>query len=279
MIVYLDGKWIDERDATISVRDRGFLFADGVFETGLLHNGHYFHLSEHMERLRSSAALLNIDAPSLDELLRIATTIAQRNALTHGSLRITLTAASNGNAGTTLITLVPRDEAWVARAAAGWRIITAETRRPSTAAVPAQLKALGRTYALLARQEARIAGADDALLLTDDGFICEGPAWNIFWRKGRSVFTPALDLGVLAGVTRTVLVQHAAALEYEVHEGAFPRSDLDSADEIFASMTSVGIARVRVLDGRDMPADTPAADALFRRYWEYVDRACGGEGE
>lgn len=273
MIAYLDGDWIGEDEAAISVRDRGFLFSDGVFETALLHRGHYFHLADHLERLQSSAALMGIPAPDTAMLTSIAVEIARRNDLTAGSLRITLTAGSTA-ASTLLVTIAPRDTAWVERAAAGWHIITSATRRPSTAAVPAQLKALGRTYALLARREARLASADDALLLTDDGFVCEGPSWNIFWRAGNEIFTPELAIGVLAGITRTVLLQQAAILGYAVHEGAYPRSALDDADEIFASMTSVGLARIRSLDGREMPSDTPAADALFERYWRYVDESC-----
>jgi branched-subunit amino acid aminotransferase/4-amino-4-deoxychorismate lyase len=76
-----------------------------------------------------------------------------------------------------------------------------------------------------------------------------------------------------------MLMKTAGELGYDVHEGAFPRSNLDSADEIFASMTSVGIARIRSLDGRALPAETPAADALYERYWSDVTRYCEGSKE
>jgi branched-subunit amino acid aminotransferase/4-amino-4-deoxychorismate lyase len=275
VIVYLDSEWVEDADASISIHDRGFLFADGVFETALLYNGVYFRLREHLDRLRASAALMGIATPDVETLESLAAQIAQRNNLSEGSLRITISAGPRDDQpGTTLITIAPRDAAWVERAARGWSVITANTRRPSTAAVPAQLKALGRTYALIARREARIARVDDALLLTDDGFVCEGPSWNVFWRRGTRFFTPALELGVLAGVTRGMLLRSAASLGYEVTDGAYERSTLDDADEIFASMTSVGIARIRVLDGRVLPTQTPAADALFRLYWEDVHREC-----
>src|SRR5690606_25632180 len=112
------------------------------------------------------------------------------------------------------------------------------TRRPSTASAPAQLKAVGRTYALLARQEAADAGVDDVLLLTDHGHVCEGPTWNVFWRRGDTLCTPALEAGVLAGVTRTTVLELAPDMGLRVREGLFDRSDLDHADEIFATMTS-----------------------------------------
>src|SRR5690606_17653202 len=162
-------------------------------------------------------------------------------------------------AGSTLFaTLQPPDAEWNQRALRGWTLVTTQTRRPSTNAVPAQLKTLGRPYALLARLEAHAAGADDALLLTDQGFVCEGPAWNVFWRTGETLYTPALELGVLAGVTRAVLLEIAPPLGYAVRTGPFPRSDLDAADEIFATMTSVGIVSIRALDGRSLPTSTPA---------------------
>src|SRR5690606_32764075 len=140
-----------------------------------------------------------------------------------------------------------------------------------------QLKALGRPYALLARFEARAAGADDALLLTDQGFVCEGPAWNVFWRVGNTLFTPALDLGVLAGVTRTMLLQIAPTLGVDVDSGHVQRADLDSADEVLATMTSVGIVGIRARDGRVLPAATPAADRLRSAYWDAVLREAGAE--
>jgi branched-chain amino acid aminotransferase len=279
MVVYLDGEWVDDADASIPVHDRGFLFADGVFETGLLYRGAYFRLREHLERLRVSGGMLGIPVPSVDELTDLAHEIARRNNLRDGSLRITISAGAGETSGTFLITLAPPDPAWLDRAARGWSVITAATRRPSTAAVPAQLKALGRTYALLARREARVARADDALLLDDRGFVCEGPTWNVFWRRGNRLFTPALELGVLAGVTRGMLMTTAAAIGYDVQDGSYPRADLDDADEIFASMTSVGIARFRSLDGRTLPTATPAADALHQRYWQDVASECMLNGE
>jgi branched-chain amino acid aminotransferase len=271
MIVYLNGEWVEDDEAVVPVADRGFLFADGVFETALLYRGRYFHLTNHLERFQASAATLGIPAPSTLHLAEIAHDIARRNALSDGSLRITLTAGVRASEyGTLVVTISPRDDAWVQRARDGWRIVTAQTRRPSTRAVPAHLKALGRTYALLARREARVAQVDDALLLTDDDFVCEGPSWNIMWCKGRDLFTPALDLGVLAGITRSILLGIADEMGYATNEGHYPRSALDDADEIFATMTSVGIARIVSLDGKMMSANTPVADELYARYWSHV---------
>jgi branched-chain amino acid aminotransferase len=270
MIVFLNGHLMPAEQATISIDDRGFLAADGVFETALLHDGGFFRLGQHLERFAASAAAMRIAAPAAADLDAIVRRVVRENGMRSAAIRITLTRGVRNP--TLLVTARLPDPAQARDARRGWHLITAATRRPSTASVPAQLKALGRTYALLARHEAAAAGADDALLLTDDGYACEGPTWNIFWRTGDSLCTPALEAGVLAGVTRSVISDLAPAAGLSVREGPFPRPDLDRADEIFATMTSVGIVPVRQLDGRRLPSDTPAADALLPLYWHTVQR-------
>lgn len=271
MIAALDGSLIEEENAAISIHDRGFLFGDAVFETVLLHAGGFFCLREHLERFAASAAAMRISAPAAAEVDRIVRDVVRANGLRDANIRITLT---RGVAQPLLlITARAPDPARAEAARAGWRIVTARTRRPSTAAVPAQLKAVGRTYALLARHEAVDAGVDDALLLTDHGHVCEGPTWNVFWRRGSTLCTPALDAGVLAGVTRSTLLQLAAELGLRVREELFDRSELDHANEIFATMTSLGVVSFRELDGRLLPSATDTADTLQDAYSRTVAEA------
>ena len=271
MIVYLNGAFLPAHDAHISIDDRGFLFADGVFETARVHRGRFFALDRHLQRFAASAATLAIAHPTLEEIAGIARQLARRNALPEAALRITLTRGREGSSQPTLlVTLQPVSDAALARAREGWHIITAQTRRPSVNSVPATLKSLGRTYSLLARQEARAAGVDDVLLLSSEDLISEGPTWNVFWRRAHTIYTPALETGVLEGVTRSILIDLARDLGYHVDEGAWPRPALDGADEIFASMTSVGLAPFRSLDRVALPGETPASDALYRAYWDYV---------
>ena len=275
MIVYVDGAFVDEERAVVSASDRGLLFGDAVFETGLLRNGGFFRLDQHLQRFAASAATLHLTHPALASVDDIVRRLARLNALANGNLRITLTRGVH--APCLIAAIRPIDPAWTERARRGWTILTARTRRPSIASTPAQLKAVGRTYALLARLEATAAGFDDALLLTDHGIVSEGPAWNIFWRTGNALFTPAPDAGVLVGVTRSAILELAASAGFHVVEGLFPRADLDHADEIFATMTSLGIVSIRQLDSRALPAATPAADAFQPRYWAVVDAECAAD--
>ena len=271
MIVSLQGRLVAEENAAISIHDRGFLYGDAVFETALLHHGGFFRLREHLERFAASAAAMRIEAPAVEDVDRIVREVIRANDLRDANIRITLSRGVQDPV--LLVTAREPDRARAVAAKAGWRIVTARIRRPSIAAMPAQLKAVGRTYALLARHEAVDAGADDVLLLTDHGHVCEGPTWNVFWRRGSTLCTPALAAGVLAGVTRSTLIQLAPDLGLRVREELFDRSELDHADEIFATMTSLGVVPFRELDGRSLPSATDTADALQAAYTTTVAEA------
>jgi branched-chain amino acid aminotransferase len=275
VIVYLNGRFLPEEQATLSIHDAGFLAGDGVFETALLYQGGFLHLPAHLERFGASAAALRLPAPSAAQLDTAVRRVVRENALRDANLRITLTRGYR--APTLLITARAPDPRHAEHARRGWHLVTATTRRPSTAAVPAQLKALGRTYALLARQEAADADVDDALLLTDSGDICEGPSWNVFWQRGSTLFTPALELGVLAGITRTAVIQLAPQLGLAVEEGRWRRPVLDDAEEIFATMTSLGVVSCRSLDGRTLDPEPRTAAALQALYWDDVARAAAAD--
>ena len=267
MVLYLNGRWLDAAAAAVPVRDAGFLHGDGVFETARLHRGGYFRLGTHLERLRQGGDLLRLTVPPADHLVQIARELIGRNGLEEGTLRIVLTRG--GAAGPTLlVTLEPIALDWQQRAARGWRIITARTRRPPVESIPAQLKTIGRVHSLLARAE-RPDGIDDVLLLTVNGDVCEGPSWSIFWRKGDLLRTPSAAAGALEGVTSATILDLAPGHGFAVEAGVWPRAELDTADEVFATMSSLGVVSVRELDGRTLRSDR-AAHILQQTYWSKV---------
>ncbi len=268
-IAYLDGRWIDEAEAVIPADDRGFLYGDAVFETGRRVGTGYFRLERHLDRLRASAQALALPLPPVAELVGIARGLAERNTFSDATLRLTLTRG--GRQGPTLLaTLTPVAADWRERAAAGWRVITAAVCHPPLDCLP-PVKTPGRLHGLVARVEAQRAGADDALLLTSAGDVCEGPTWNVFWRKRGTLFTPSADTGLLEGVTRAAILELAPALGYEVAQGSFPRRELDDADELFATMTSTGVVPFASLDGRLLPMPAHRAAARLQdAYWRLV---------
>jgi branched-subunit amino acid aminotransferase/4-amino-4-deoxychorismate lyase len=136
--------------------------------------------------------------------------------------------------------------------------------------MPPALKGQGRIFSLLARLDAEAAGCDDALLLSTGGEVTEGATWNVFWRRGSTLRTPSEATGLLAGVTRSLVMEIAAGAGYTVEEGVWARPELDDADEIFATMTSLAMVPVRSLDGREPPETGRAVDRLTPLYWDRV---------
>ena len=287
MIAYVDGAWQDAEAGTVPIHDRGFLLGDGVYDTCRVFEGRYFLFPEHARRLHASAAVLRIPVPGVAELHDLALQLLERNGgpeLAHAVLRITATRGSGGRgvgtrgAGPTRLVMTLRrlPEDWRAQARQGWSCVTADVRHPPAAVMPPALKGQGRIFSLLATLDAEAAGCDEALLLSTDGKIAEGATWNVFWRAGERLRTPAEDTGILAGVTRAVVMDVARDAGYIVEEGAWERSELDGADEAFATMTSRGLVPLRTLDGRAFPS-TEAADRLTAAYWDRVREACHGE--
>jgi branched-chain amino acid aminotransferase len=291
VIAFVDGEWVDAAAATIPISDRGFLMGDGVYDTCRVYDGAYFRFEDHAERLRASGAILRIEVPPVGRLKAVADEILARNrngagdaaAFDHAVLRLTVTRGSGGaGLGTVgagpvrlVATLRPMPPDWRDRARAGWSVLTAATRQPPRTVMPAGLKGQGRVFSLLARLEAERAGYDDALLLSVDGHIAEGTTWNMFWRVGETLRTPAAEQGPLPGVTRGLVLGIARDEGFIVEEGAWPRSELDRADEAFATMTSLGLVPIRSLDGHRFPG-TVAVDRLAGRYWERVQRETHG---
>jgi branched-chain amino acid aminotransferase len=271
MKVYLNGSFIDENKAALSIHDRGFLYGDGVFETCRWHGSGFFRFGEHMRRLEVGAAALRLRVPPADELLGIARTLARELDVRDAVFRVTITRGTAAHSPTVLATVQPLPTDWADQAETGWSLITAHACHPPADPSAAHVKSIGRLHGLLARLEAQAGDADDALLLSPDGYVVEGPTWNIFWRRGRALFTPSAETGILEGVTRATLLELAASLDYDVREGAYSRTELDLMDEIFVSMTSSGLVRVRSLDDRRFPdTEAKAWRELFTAYWKRV---------
>jgi branched-chain amino acid aminotransferase len=289
VIAYVDGEWRNESAATIPIHDRGFLLGDGVYDTCRVFEGAYFRFGEHAERLHASAAVLEIEAPPIPDLRAMADELLARNAkagIEHAVLRITVTRGSGGSGLTTagagptrvVATLRPLSPTWREEARHGWSCVTARIRHPPAGVMPPALKGQGRIFSLLATLEAEGAGCDEALLLSMDGHITEGSTWNVFWRTGERLRTPSVETGLLAGVTRSLVMEIAREQGYTVEEGIWPRSEIDAAEEAFATMTSRGLVPIRELDGRAFPGSGEAVARLASAYWDRVGRECRGGG-
>jgi 4-amino-4-deoxychorismate lyase len=149
-----------------------------------------------------------------------------------------------------------------ARRARGMRAITAPlgldpTLRADAPWLLGGVKSTSYAVNMAAETEARRRGADDAVFLASGRIVLEGPVTNVWWRVGRELFTPALELGILAGVTRAVLLEEAAGLEYGVREGAYPVEQLAAAEEAFTSSSVREVMPVVELDGKPVGEGRP----------------------
>ncbi len=236
-------------DTAIPPEDRGLLLGDGLFETMLATDGAAPHLAAHLDRLAAGCRTLNLpfDRAEAERLVRGAAPADGRFAV-----RLTLTAGSGGRGLDRPAVLVPRLFATAAPAppvTTPATLMVAETRR-NEGSPAARLKTLSYLDNVLARAEARRAGADEAVMLNNQGQVACAGAANLFWIAGDRLFTPRLDCGVLAGITRARLL----AL-HPVEEVAVGREVLEAADAVVLTNSLIGVRPVSRLGQRAFAAD------------------------
>jgi 4-amino-4-deoxychorismate lyase len=258
---------VDPSQPVLHADDEGLSRGRAAFETLRVYGGTPFRLDEHLERLESSAARLGIGDADADAFRRLARLVLDEAALDDAVLRLYLTAGREGGGEPRRVALVaPLPAGLEEMRARGVRLVSLSlgVDPAAFAAAPWLLGGVKSTsYAvnMAAAAEARARGADDAVFVAVDGTVLECPTANLWWRRGRTLSTPSLRLGILAGVTRAALLDLAGRLGYEVVQGAFPLGELASADEAFASSSVREVMPVAALDGVPLGSG-PAAPEL-----------------
>jgi branched-chain amino acid aminotransferase len=257
--IYIDGKFYSEANAKISVFDHGLLYGDGIFEGIRFYNGRVFRLEEHLQRLWDSARSICLQIPMTmrgmtDALLE---TIRQ-NHLRDGYIRLLVTRGV-GNLGLNPTQCKSPSVIIIAATIAlyqedfyrkGLTIVTCATRRSSPAALNPAVKSLNYLNNVMARIEANLASADEALMLNDAGNVAECTADNVFIVKHGQIVTPPVTAGALRGITRSVVFEIAAEFGMKVQEMDITRHDVFVADECFLTGTAAEIVPVVKADGR-----------------------------
>ena len=266
LIIYLDGRFVDEDEARVSVFDHGLLYGDGVFEGIRAYSGRVFRLQEHIDRFFESARsiMLDIGMPP-QEVSEVVLETLRRNNLREGYIRLVATRGK-GDLGldprkcpkstvfciTAQIQLYPEE-----LYEKGLDIVTASTQRNAVNANNARIKSLNYLNSVLAKIEANLAGVSEAILLNSDGYVTECTGDNIFIVKKGKVITPPCYLGILEGVTRNAVLELAAKLGYPAVEAIFTRHDLYVADECFLTGTAAEMIPVVKVDGRPIGNGKP----------------------
>jgi len=261
--VYIDGKYYPKKEAKISVFDHGFLYGDGVFEGIRAYEGCVFKLNEHINRLYESAKSIELTIPlSKVEFKKAILETLNRNKLKDAYIRVVISRGIGTlglnptlcpKASIIIITdyLAPLYEGKNATA------IIAFTSRNSVTAINPMIKSLNYLNNILARIEANKAGVNEAIMLNQNGTICEGTGDNIFIVKAGVLITPPPAAAILLGITRQVVLDLAKNEGIKVVERSITVHELYNADEAFFTGTAAEIAPLVNVDGKVIGAGEP----------------------
>ena len=266
MKVYIDGKYLDERHAKVSVFDHGLLYGDGIFEGIRAYNGRVFKLKEHIDRLFSSAKAILLEIPlSHAELMKATVATIRANKLRDCYVRLIITRGI-GTLGLnprsckkpSVIIIAGKIQVYPAELyARGMDIVTVPTTRNLHSALNPAIKSLNYLNNILAKIEANNAGVEEAVMLNSEGFVAECTADNLFIVKDGKLFTPPLSAGALYGITRQTVMELAEQSGVAVSEPNLTRYDLFNADECFLTGTGAEIMPVIKIDGRVIGTSKP----------------------
>ncbi|MDQ3198062.1 MAG: branched-chain-amino-acid transaminase [Verrucomicrobiota bacterium] len=257
--IYIDGEFFDQADAKISVFDHGLLYGDGIFEGIRFYNGRVFRMEEHLDRLWESARSICLEIPiSRAEMDEVLLETIRQNDLHDGYVRLIVTRGV-GNLGLNPTQCKRPSIIIIASTIAlyseevyrrGLTVVTVATRRMGPATLNPAIKSLNYLNNVLARIEANLANADEALMLNDAGNVAECTADNVFIVKHGQIMTPPITAGALRGITRSVVFDIAADLDLKISEPELTRHDLYIADEAFLTGTAAEVIPMIKLDGR-----------------------------
>jgi len=283
--VFLNGEYVPAGDACIPVDDRGVLFGDGVFETLRAYRGRPFRLQRHLDRMAGACRTLRLELPySKREIAEAVNALIRENGLSgNARVRITVTGGPSAGAktlerGGTACTFIlarpyepPPEDAY----REGISLVISDLRRNATSPL-STLKSSNLLDSLIARQDAADRGADDAVLLSPDGYLSEATTSNLFMVSGGSVLTPDATCGLLPGITREAVIELCTGLGIPCAQVIAGPEDLLSADEVFLTNSMVELLPVREVAGQLVGAcPGPVTERLSIAYRHLVARETG----
>ncbi len=270
-IVYFNGEYVPEEDAKVSVFDRGFLFADAVYEATSVRGGKLLDFEGHMTRLERSLGILEIPYEvDLDSMLGIHRKLVTLNEVEEGVvyLQISRGAADRsfmypgGDVSPTIVLFTQTREALKPKdPAKGISVVTADDLRWGRR----DIKTVQLLYPSMAKMEAAKAGADDAWLV-EDGLVTEGTANNAFIvTKGGTIVTRELSNDILHGITRAAVLRFASETQMDIEERSFAPKEAQEASEAFITSASNYVMPVVSIDGVPIGSGKPGPVTLRLR--------------
>ena len=280
--VYVNGDYLPEDQATISIFDRGFLMADGVYEVVSVLDGKLLDFDGHLVRLKRSLSELAMDNPLQDDdYLTAFRALVDKNAITDGMIYLQVTRGNPGDrdfayppAGTRpTVVMFTQSKPGLADAPAartGWKVISVEDQRWARR----DIKTVQLLFPSIAKMEAKARGVDDAWMV-EDGKVTEGTSNNAYIVKNGTIVTRALSNDILHGITRAAVLRFATEAQMQVEERSFSIKEAQGADEAFITSASAFVMPVVEIDGAAIGTGQvgPVATRLREIYLEESRKA------
>jgi branched-chain amino acid aminotransferase len=264
--IYVDGTLYGRDDAKVSVFDHGFLYGDGVFEGIRAYEGNVFRLKEHIDRLYRSAHTIALDIPLTPAQMTQAVleTIAA-NEQKDAYIRLVVSRGPGdlgidpSNCGRPTIVIIVAEIKLYPKELyeTGASIVTSSVRRIPIQCLDPRIKSLNYLNNIMAKIDAKRAGALEAVMLNQQGRVAECTADNLFFIENGALKTPGLMNGALPGITRATVLEIGAAIGMPTEEGNYGLHDLYNADEVFLTGTGAEIMPVISVDGRKVGTGKP----------------------
>jgi D-alanine transaminase len=263
--VYVNGEYLPENEARVSIFDRGFLMADGVYEVTSVLGGKLIDFDGHAVRLQRSLDALELRNPiSKEDLLQVHRELVQRNEIDEGMIYLQITRGAPGDrdfvfpdpeeTAPTIVLFTQSKPGLADNPAAkkGMKVISIDDIRWGRR----DIKTVQLLYPSMGKMMAKKAGADDAWM-TEDGFVTEGTSNNAYIVKGNRIITRALSNDILHGITRAAVLAYAREAQMEVEERNFTIEEAREADEAFITSASTFVMPVVEIDGVALGDGTP----------------------
>jgi 4-amino-4-deoxychorismate lyase len=252
---------VDPSEPVLRADDDALLRGRAAFETLRVYGGRPFRLEAHLDRLAGSAAAIGLPAVDVTEFEQLTEHVLGAAGVPDAVLRLVSTPGpADGGSPAAFALMTPVPDHLEPLRSRGMRVVTLLGFRAEARWLLPGVKSTSYAVNMAAEAEAQRRGADDAVFVDSAGIVLEGPVTNVWWRRGDRLFTPSLDLGILAGVTRATVAELALD-RWEVVEGRFGAHDLRAADEAFTSSSVRELMPIAELDGVELPLG-PAAREL-----------------
>jgi branched-chain amino acid aminotransferase len=282
MKVWMNGQIVEPSNARISVLDHGLLYGDGVFEGIRIYGRKIFRLPDHLHRFATSAKAIGLELQGgIERVENGVMETARAYAEDEGYLRLIATRGEGelGVDPTTctspnLICIADRIRLFSAeKLARGLDLVTASLRRPAADALDPRVKSLNYLNSVLAKREARLRNADEALILNQSGLVAEASVANVFSVRRGVISTPPASDGSLEGITRDSILDVARDLGIEAFERSLGRFDLLAADEVFLTGSGARVVPIASLDNQLIgDGNRPVMERLLDAFGPYTSK-------